>query len=84
MCVEPGSFGVTKSISVRFHRPCPLLQVLRCEVHGHFSEQGTAAVEAILTDSSGDARYASCAAELVDLRRRKAWKQSQTPQQSKL
>jgi len=77
--VEPMSFGTTKNLSVSFLRPTPLFQVIKFSVvKASFNhDNGTALVEAQLTNgktSTHEQTYATCTAEMVDMKRRKQWK----------
>jgi len=77
--IEPGSFGTTKNLQVAFLAPTPLLSPLQFSViSATFNEaNGTGIVKAQLTNGTTGKKYASCTAEMVDLKRRKKWKQQQ-------
>jgi hypothetical protein len=73
-----GSFGTTKSITVKFKRPGPLKKVLRLDVKATDTSKvdiGLMTVEAVLFD--GDTVIAESSAEMVDPARRQAWRQKQ-------
>ena len=85
--VEPMAFGTTKSLKVSFKAPTPLFTVLKFSViFAEFSmETGLGKVRGMLSDGLENEKiYALCEAELVDIKRRKKWKQSNSATKSKL
>ena len=85
--VEPMAFGTTKSLKVSFKTPTPLFTVLKFSViFAEFSlETGLGKVRGKLSDGLENGKiYALCEAELVDRKRRKKWKQSNSATKSKL
>lgn len=86
VCVEPMSFGMTKSLHVRYRSPAPLSRVVKVETSGSsFNlDAGTCTVTAVLSDGDSDQIFATCEAELVDIRRRTKWKKRERPFLSKL
>ena len=69
-------FNTTKSLSVQFRAPTPLLSVLKFQVvSSEFNQEtGTGVVEAELVNGDTGKLYASCTAQLIDMKRRRRWK----------
>ena len=79
--VHPNSFGLTKSLSVKFKSPTPLQTVLKFSViNATFNDDGIGRIQAELSNGTGKT-YATCVAEMVDVRTRKKWKEKMKIQQ---